>query len=92
MSKPKTNDIDLNKVNPVLDKSMVAFTMNGVKLNAPKRYMNDKTAIAGKIKNGIIRFHRCNPENSGNYGVTETEQGTLSFGENFRSALKALVK
>lgn len=92
MSKPKSNDIDLDNVNKAQDKSIVNFVMNGVKLQAPKCYIGDNTAIAGKINKGRIAFHRCKPENTGKYNVHETEHGTLSFGENFRSALKALVK
>lgn len=85
--------IDLTAVNPKMDNSIVKFNLNGVKLSAPKKYMGDKTAIAGKInKEGMIRFSRCQEGNTGNYGAAETEHGSLSFGENFRSALSALVK
>ena len=89
----KSTDIDLSAVNKAMDNSVVKFKLNGVSLSAPKKYMGDNTAIAGKINaQGRIRFSRCQKDNVGNYARTETEHGILSFGEGFRSALSALVK
>lgn len=84
--------IDLDKVTS-MDTSLVSLSINGVELKAPKRHINDDTAVAGKINNkGVIKFSRCRPENKGNYAVLETPQGKLTFGERFKESLKSRVK
>ena len=88
----KSGSIDLDKVAPKLSGAKVQFTVNKVKLSAPGKHMNDNTAIAGSIKNGVVRFSRCQPENIGNYSSVDTEAGKLHFGGNFVQCLKELVK
>ena len=84
--------IDLDKVTST-DTSLVELKVNGVELKAPKRHIGNDTAIAGKINNkGIITFSRCKEANKGNYGVLETPQGNIAFGEKFKESLKSRVK
>ena len=85
-------NIDLDKVTST-DTSLIDLNVNGVALKAPKRHIGDNTAVAGKINDkGIITFSRCRPENKGNYGVLDTPQGKLTFGEKFKESLKSRVK
>lgn len=84
--------IDLSKVSPKLKGGLVKFTVNKVEIKAPSQHMNDDTAIAGSIKNGKVRFTRCQPENKGNYESIDTEAGKLYYGARFVESLKVLVK
>ena len=85
-------NIDLDKVTST-DTSLIDLNVNGVALKAPKRHIGDNTAVAGKINDkGIITFSRCRPENKSNYGVLDTPQGKLTFGEKFKESLKSRVK
>ena len=84
--------IDLDKVTNT-DTSLIDLNVNGVALKAPKRHIGNDTAIAGKINDkGVITFSRCKPENKGNYGVLDTPQGKIAFGEKFKESLKSRVK
>ena len=84
--------IDLDKVT-VTDTTLIDLNVNGVALKAPKRHLNDDTAVAGKInQKGVITFSRCKPENKGNYAVLDTPQGKLTFGGKFQESLKSRVK